>query len=484
MTEMIKNERQYRITKAQMDRFGDSLSELRQKSDAEMHPIQRRVQIDALQSQHKELKMLVDEYEALREGKLSVLELHSFDEIPDALIKARIASGMSQKDLAEKIGLKEQQIQRYEATGYQSASMARMSEVANALGISIMENVFLPQIDISPQKLFNQLIKVGIRDEFVIKRILPTDLVESIQNQASSDAIKPLVLKAANTLSHIFRWDVTSLFDDSDLDLSSAIAGSTRFKVTGRADGRHLNFYTMYAYYLASLVLKASQHLDPQPIPIDPIEFRNAVIRLYGNIDFENTLRYIWGLGIPVIPLDDEGAFHGACWREDGRNVIVLKQQTSSLSRWHFDLLHEFRHTGEQPDMQSFVVIEADETSEERLNSDSERQASMFAGNVLLNGRSEELVVEILKLSKRKVPGFKSAVERIASRHKMPTAGLANYLAFRLSLQGQNWWPTASNLQEHGEPVDIARRIMFENIDLSYLSNLERDVLMRSQSDF
>ena len=59
--------------------------------------------------------------------------LAAVDELPTVLIKARISQGLSQKDLAERIGLKEQQIQRYEATDYASASLSRIKEVANAL---------------------------------------------------------------------------------------------------------------------------------------------------------------------------------------------------------------------------------------------------------------------------------------------------------------------------------------------------------------
>ena len=54
-------------------------------------------------------------------------------------IKARIAQGLSQKDLAERLKLKEQQIQRYEATDYASASLNRIKEVVTALGIDIGE---------------------------------------------------------------------------------------------------------------------------------------------------------------------------------------------------------------------------------------------------------------------------------------------------------------------------------------------------------
>ena len=61
------------------------------------------------------------------------------DDLPDILIRARIARGMSQKELADFLGLKEQQIQRYEAERYRSASLDRLIEIADALSVRISE---------------------------------------------------------------------------------------------------------------------------------------------------------------------------------------------------------------------------------------------------------------------------------------------------------------------------------------------------------
>lgn len=55
------------------------------------------------------------------------------EKLPEMLIEERLRLGLTQKHLAEKMGLKEQQIQRYEATRYQSASLRRLTEVAKAL---------------------------------------------------------------------------------------------------------------------------------------------------------------------------------------------------------------------------------------------------------------------------------------------------------------------------------------------------------------
>jgi HTH-type transcriptional regulator/antitoxin HigA len=59
------------------------------------------------------------------------------EELPKALIQARIAGGLSQEELAAKLDLKPQQVQRYEATEYQSASLERVTEVARVLGVKL-----------------------------------------------------------------------------------------------------------------------------------------------------------------------------------------------------------------------------------------------------------------------------------------------------------------------------------------------------------
>jgi len=141
---MIKNEREYRITKAQAGKFEHALAELsRSGGDPRLHPLLQKAEREAIQSQLEELQEQIAEFEALRSGKRSVLSLDSLEELPQALIKARIAAGLTQRELAEKLGLKEQQIQRYEATEYASADLARLSEVARALRIRVREDVFL-----------------------------------------------------------------------------------------------------------------------------------------------------------------------------------------------------------------------------------------------------------------------------------------------------------------------------------------------------
>ena len=136
---MIKNERQYAITKAQAEKFAQALEQLTSGSTPppEGDPRLRQAEEDALRSQLADLHAELAEYEALQSGQRAVLKLSALDELPRALIQARIVLGLSHKELAERLGLKEQQIQRYEATDYASASLARLIRVSRALGLQV-----------------------------------------------------------------------------------------------------------------------------------------------------------------------------------------------------------------------------------------------------------------------------------------------------------------------------------------------------------
>ena len=141
---MIKNERQYRITSAQAQKLRRALTLLARSPDkGKVHPVLRKAQADALRSQLADLRGEIRQYESLRSGKKKTLQLDSLDDLPRALIEARIAAGLSQKDLADRLGLKEQQIQRYESTNYGSASLARVQQIAHVLGLRVQADAFV-----------------------------------------------------------------------------------------------------------------------------------------------------------------------------------------------------------------------------------------------------------------------------------------------------------------------------------------------------
>ena len=348
---MIKNERQYRITKAEAGKFQGSLEEWDMTPPDGVDPVIHAAQKSALESQLRDLKRDVSEYEALRSGRQPVLEVESFEEFPDALVRARIAARLSQRELAERLGLKEQQIQKYEATGYSGASLGRMTEVVNALGLRVRKEVFLPVTADTRAALLRGLAEIGFDRKFIERRLLPNRAPAETSKQTVGD--DGFVFQAATRAGRILGVSPAALLDAEPLTGNRLLA-ATKFKVPAGANEQRLTAYTFYAHYLALLILQATAHLQVKLVPTDAKTVRAAILAGYGEADFASVLRFIWDNGVAVLPLDDPGAFHGACWRANGRNVIALKRRTPLFARWLHLALHEFRHAGEEPDSPDF----------------------------------------------------------------------------------------------------------------------------------
>lgn len=79
------------------------------------------------------------EYDALSQGQVTEIAAESIVGIGQALIKARIVCDLTQKELAERLSLAEQQIQRYEATLYRGVAAERLQQVADALRLCVRE---------------------------------------------------------------------------------------------------------------------------------------------------------------------------------------------------------------------------------------------------------------------------------------------------------------------------------------------------------
>ena len=140
----IGNEVQRRVTQSAIREFEEALTRLDEDAKDSPEWVRRGLR-EGMESQLADLREELAEYESLRSGKVRELELRSLKELPEALIRARIAAGLSQKELAMRLGLKEQQVQRYEATRYAGASLERVQAVADALGVQLHERIVLPR---------------------------------------------------------------------------------------------------------------------------------------------------------------------------------------------------------------------------------------------------------------------------------------------------------------------------------------------------
>jgi len=139
---MIANERQYRITKTELARFEANLvaHDARDPSPNVEERIHQAMH-DAIDSEIQVLRGQIDHYEKLRDGHITSREITSLRELPTALIEARIAAKLTQRQLADRIGVAEQQIQRWEADEYSGVNIHRLQDIADALGVQMHETI-------------------------------------------------------------------------------------------------------------------------------------------------------------------------------------------------------------------------------------------------------------------------------------------------------------------------------------------------------
>ena len=475
---MIKNERQFKITRTQAEEFRMALLDLEQKQPNGGNPnaeLKWTIQRDAMKSQFEDLQREIDSYRALQEQGHVPMELTSLEDLPNALVKARIAAGLTQRQLAEKLGIKEQQIQRYEASGYMGASLSRLQEILDALGVKLRKRLSVPELPVTVQSLVARLGTVGLPKNFVEERLLSPMLRA---NGAEQKTVEAQVLATADTLSQMFRWSPDQLFSSAALPIPHYAMNHARFKLPANSSREALPAYTLYAHYLALLLIQATPHVVPRNIPVSWRHIRQQILEKYGVIDLQSITKYIWDLGIVILPLNDAGHFHGATWRFRGRNVIVIKQRTHSEARWIIDILHELWHAAQNPEEPEHVTIEADDlylTSEQQIE---EEIATDFAADIVFQGKADALAEMTAKASNGRIEWLKTAVQKVAAANKIRPDLLANYLAFRLSREGHNWWSTAATLQdENHDPWAITRDFVVAHINWDALHGPDRTLL-------
>jgi ribosome-binding protein aMBF1 (putative translation factor) len=142
---MILNERQYAITKAQIKKFELVLSQVKNSEIPKdiNGQLRRETHLDGLESQLEEMREEVEEYERLKAGEIENLTIESYSQLPSALIQARIIRGWTQEQLAERLGVKAQQVQRDEANLYAGASFSKLLAIQKALNLEVKLTVNL-----------------------------------------------------------------------------------------------------------------------------------------------------------------------------------------------------------------------------------------------------------------------------------------------------------------------------------------------------
>lgn len=480
---MIKNERQVKMSKSKLSQFKAHLKKIekdRKKIDKKSYEYEK----SALENQINELENSIFEYERLWNSGRSIETVGKISDIPSILIRARISQGMSQKEFAERMGVKEQQIQRYEATNYESASLSRIRDFVESFDIPLQDEYAFHTPLLTIEEFISRIRKAGIEKEFIINRLLSPKAKSLLENK-KLDRPDSLIIEIYDHISNIFGWTYNQVVSNENLAVNPMILGDIKFKVPKNASKNKVGTYTLYSNYLGQLLKKGIEHQAISKLPNDPFEVRRGIIDKFGSINIENSLRYIWDLGVPVLALNDPGGFHGLYMNEEGRIVIVINHLTKSPATWLFSLFHEFWHAVNAQEEMRKGIIEIEDLSiiseSENIDVKEELTASMFAGAILLGRPVDPIVNKCIDRAEGLIPRYKNVVIEVAKEENVPVDVLANCVAFKASLYGGNFWGAAHNLQQEEKDIPrIARNVLLSYVDFSHISGFDLDLLRRS----
>lgn len=123
---MIRNQHQLKVAQRK-------LRDLVESANASVDPVDE----EQYTQMAADIQREVDEYVQIRDGFKTSFDIAALDDVIDALVKARIAKGLTQADLADLLDVAEQQVQKDEANGYRRASWDRIADVIDALGYEL-----------------------------------------------------------------------------------------------------------------------------------------------------------------------------------------------------------------------------------------------------------------------------------------------------------------------------------------------------------
>jgi ribosome-binding protein aMBF1 (putative translation factor) len=146
---MIRNENEYREAVARLaeekGRIKAQQAELK-KMGLKANEIKRA--IDPIRSFHLQMEEEVQSYERLKRGEFD--ELSDLRGMGHLLISLRIARGLTQRELAERLGVHESLVSRDERNEYHGITLDRAARILDVLGVELQSTVVVRDQELMP----------------------------------------------------------------------------------------------------------------------------------------------------------------------------------------------------------------------------------------------------------------------------------------------------------------------------------------------
>jgi DNA-binding Xre family transcriptional regulator len=133
---MIRNETEYQEASRRLSEEKKRLAAHQERlGETGLSAAELKRALDPLRSFQAQLEEEIDCYERLKRGDVdTLLNLHGLGR---SLVALRIARGISQRDLAERIGVHESQVSRDERNDYHGITVERATRVLDALKVQM-----------------------------------------------------------------------------------------------------------------------------------------------------------------------------------------------------------------------------------------------------------------------------------------------------------------------------------------------------------
>lgn len=146
---MIRNETEYKEAVERLTEEQKRLAEHRARlKEAGLSDEEIKRVIDPMESFHLQLREEVESYERLKRQEFD--ELDNLRGLGHLLIALRIAQGISQRELARRLGVHESQVSRDERNEYFGITLERAVKVLDALNVRLRTKV---EIDHPPEMI-------------------------------------------------------------------------------------------------------------------------------------------------------------------------------------------------------------------------------------------------------------------------------------------------------------------------------------------
>lgn len=456
---MIKNLSEYNLTSSTLNDFKKRKLFLEKQMSAD----NVQLEIDGIIAISDELHQQIKQYENIVNKKTVFNAIESLQELPTTLIGKRIQLNISQEEMALKLKMDTSQYIELEKNDFYEIDREHFEKILDILELDNPHQILTKDYSALMPIIESNLRKLDSKASFIANAIKPIKELLNTKSSLTNFNIERLIQQ----FKEVFLLNIHEEIEPSKMQNSLAVA----FKHKINVNDNNLNLSTAYAAYVARVITK--QMKNSKNCKADPIAIRQFLLKEYSDVSLEACVDFIWKLNIAVIPLNIHGSFHGACLDFDETKAIVLSQQNKTISRWKFDLLHELYHALV---MEYSLYIERTDIMDQ--NEDEEKQASEFASYVIFGQEMESVLELILSKSGGHMSLVKDSTISVADEFNLNVDDLANYVAFRISKGGLNFWGTAMNLQkDRRNPMDILLTYLRNEINIVHINSFELEVL-------